>query len=104
MVCLFNLWSATDVKAVLNDLGYKHSQTQYFWKAKKTFKHRQAPYISQVQPGAYFFKDEAMMNGVDLGAATADTNTSLYMEQRRNLHEVETPPAVYDEQGKKMID
>ena len=104
MVCLFNVWDATIVRRVLNGVGYEYQHAQFFYKPKKTFKHHQAPYISQVQTGAYFFKNEKMMKNVELGGALQGENVQLFIEQRRNLHTVETVPSIYDDQGQKVLE
>jgi hypothetical protein len=97
------VWSATHIYQTLREFGYVTSHAHYYIKPKKVFKHAQSPFISQVQPGAWFFKDPDMLKALPFNSSL-DDNKELFLKERTNILEVTVPPAQIDDQGKKVMD
>jgi hypothetical protein len=96
------VWSSSYVREVLLDCGYVACHAHYYYKPQKTYKHAQSQFISQLQPGGWFFKDADFLKAVPFDSHLED-NRELFIKERSNVLEVGLPKAQTDDAGEKIM-
>jgi hypothetical protein len=99
---LFHTDMSRDVWKVFRRLKYKVRVIQAYIKPKKSFHPAHMPIISQWQPGAWFFKDPAVLQSF-VFPGDPQTAKEEYVQGRKNWTMVDVPHASKDIQGQKVL-